>query len=153
QNEKEIVKWLNWIEEKANQGYLYTNGIDKVNSLNIKNYPELNNRLSILKDSDHTIGHAWLWNVKNVEQLKEVFRVKILPLLKEYFYNDYEKLGLVIGDAFFEPHVQINSNVFAGFSGGNGLAMQYEQTWQYRLKPVEKLTIDDFKTLIPQSNT
>ena len=113
----------------------------------------LNNRLSILKDSDHTIGHAWLWNVKNVEQLKEVFRVKILPLLKEYFYNDYEKLGLVIGDAFFEPHVQINSNVFAGFSGGNGLAMQYEQTWQYRLKPVEKLTIDDFKTLIPQSNT
>ncbi len=47
QNEKEIVKWLNWIEEKANQGYLYTNGIDKVNSLNIKNYPELNNRLSI----------------------------------------------------------------------------------------------------------
>ncbi len=109
----------------------------------------LNNRLSILKDSDHTIGHAWLWNVKNVEQLKEVFRVKILPLLKEYFYNDYEKLGLVIGDAFFEPHVQINSNVFAGFSGGNGLAMQYDQSWQYRLKPVEKLTISDFKTLIP----
>jgi hypothetical protein len=112
----------------------------------------INNRLSILKDYDHTIGHAWLWNVNNVDQLKEVFRIKILPLLKECFYNDYEKLGLVLGDAFFEPHVQVNSNVFADFSGGNGLAMQYDQSWQFRLKPVEDLTISDFKTLTPQSN-
>ncbi len=112
----------------------------------------INNRLSILKDYDHTIGHAWLWNVKNVNQLKEVFKVRVLPLLKEYFYNDYEKLGLVLGDAFFEPHVQVNSNVFAVFSGGNGLAMQYDQSWQFRLKPVEKLTISDFKTLTTQSN-
>lgn len=112
----------------------------------------INNRLEILKDADHTIGHAWLWNVKNVAQLKEVFRVKILPLLQEYFYNDYEKLGLVLGDAFFEPHVQVNSNVFADFSGGNGLALQYDQSWQFRLKPVEKLTISDFKTLTPLTN-
>jgi len=112
----------------------------------------LNNRLSILKDADHTIGHAWFWNVRTVDQLKEVFKLKILPLLKEFFYNDYEKLGLVLGDAFFEPHVQVNSNVFADFSGGNGLAMQYDQSWQFRLKPVEKLTISDFKTLTPLTN-
>ena len=110
----------------------------------------INNRLSILKDYDHTIGHAWLWNVKNVDQLKEVFKVKILPLLKEYFYNDYEKLGLVLGDAFFEPHTQVNSNVFADFSGGNGLAMQYDQSWQFRLKSVDELKISDFKTLTPR---
>ena len=112
----------------------------------------INNRLSILKDYDHTIGHAWLWNVNNVDQLKEVFKVKILPLLKEYFYNDYEKLGLVLGDAFFEPHTQVNSNIFANFSGGNGLAMQYDQSWQFRLKPVEELTISDFQSLIPKNN-
>jgi len=112
----------------------------------------INNRLSVLKDADHTIGHAWLWNVKNIGELKEVFRVNILPLLQEYFYNDYEKLGLVLGDSFFEPHVQVNSNVFADFSGGNGLAMQYDQSWQFRLKSVEKLTISDFKTLTPLTN-
>ena len=112
----------------------------------------INNRLSILKDADHTIGHAWLWNVKNTEQLKEVFRVNILPLLKEYFYNDYEKLGLVLGDSFFEPHVQVNGNVFADFSGGNGLAMQYDQSWQFQLKPAEELTISDFNTLTPLTN-
>jgi len=107
----------------------------------------LNNRLLILKDHDHTIGHAWLMGISNLEQLKNVFGNKILPLLKEYFYNDYEKLGLVLGDAFFMPHEQVNSDVFANFSGGNGLAGQYEQSWKYRLKSKEDLTIPDFQSL------
>ena len=111
----------------------------------------LNNRLSILKDNDHTIGHAWLWNVKNVDQLREVFSNKLLPLLKEFFYNDYEKLGLVLGDAFFKPYLQVNSNMFARFSGGNGLAAQYDQSWLYQLKPVDELTINDFKSLEKQT--
>jgi 5-methylcytosine-specific restriction enzyme B len=88
----------------------------------------INNRLSILKDKDHTIGHAWLRNVKNIEQLKGVFKEKIFPLLVEFFYNEYVNLGLVLVDAFFQPHRQVNSSVFANFSGGNGLAMQYDQS-------------------------
>ena len=112
----------------------------------------LNNRLSILKDFDHTIGHAWLWDVRNIDDLKSVFENKIIPLLQEYFYNDYEKLGLVLGDSFFEEHVQVSSSAFADFSGGNGLAGQYDQTYQYRLKPVSELTILDFKSLEPHFN-
>ena len=107
----------------------------------------INNRLRILKDSDHTIGHAWLWNVSDISSLKIVFRDKILPLLQEYFYNDYEKLGLVLGDAFFKSHVQVAANIFAKFSGGNGLASQYEDGWQYELKSVDDLSIEDFKSL------
>lgn len=107
----------------------------------------LNTRLEILKDNDHTIGHAWLMNVKNLDQLQLVFGNKILPLLQEYFYNDYEKLGLVLGDAFFEIYGQVNSKIFASFSGGNGLAGQYDQSWQYKLKPVNELTVEDFQTL------
>lgn len=120
-----------------------TDGIDLPKILH-----SLNNRLLILKDHDHTIGHAWLMGVINVEQLKCVFGNKILPLLKEYFYNDYEKLGLVLGDAFFKPHEQVSSDVFASFSGGNGLAGQYDQSWNYRLKSAEELTIADFQSLI-----
>jgi hypothetical protein len=119
-----------------------TDGINLTGILRV-----LNNRLTILKDSDHTIGHAWLWNVTDIEVLKIAFRDKILPLLQEYFYNDFEKLGLVLGDRFFKPHVQVNSNIFASFTGGNGLAGQYDQSWQYELKPVEDLTIADFKSL------
>ncbi|MDZ4668551.1 MAG: AAA family ATPase [bacterium] len=107
----------------------------------------INKRLRILKDNDHTIGHAWLWSVSNTEQLQVVFENKILPLLQEYFFNDYEKLGLVLGDAFFKQHNQVNSNIFASFSGGNGLAGQYDQSWQYQLKSANELTTTDFKTL------
>jgi 5-methylcytosine-specific restriction endonuclease McrBC GTP-binding regulatory subunit McrB len=107
----------------------------------------LNRRLAVLKDNDHTIGHAWFWNVTNFMELKGVFGNKILPLLKEYFYNDYEKLGLVLGDAFFKIKEQVNSKMFASFSGGNSLADQYDQAWQYQLKSINELTVSDFKSL------
>ncbi|MBK6824621.1 MAG: hypothetical protein IPG87_17160 [Saprospiraceae bacterium] len=45
----------------------------------------LNDRLIILKDADHTIGHAWLWEVDSIEKLKAAFSNKIFPLLQEYF--------------------------------------------------------------------
>jgi 5-methylcytosine-specific restriction protein B len=108
----------------------------------------INNRLTILKDSDHTIGHAWLWDVDSFDKLKEVFSNKILPLLQEYFYNDYEKLGLVLGDAFFElPHKRVGGNEFAVFSGSSGLSGQYRNKYIYKIKATEDLEEADFLTL------
>ncbi len=112
----------------------------------------LNKRLSVLKDSDHTIGHAWLMNIHHLEELKEAFGNKILPLLKEYFYNDYEKLGLVLGDAFFKVQEQVDTTLFASFTGGSDLAGQYGQSWNYELKPAEELTGEDFRTLSGTGN-
>lgn len=113
----------------------------------------LNTRLRVLKDNDHTIGHAWFWNVTNLAGLKTVYGNKVLPLLQEYFYNDYEKLGLVLGDAFFKTQKQVNSNIFAPFSGGNGLASQYDQSWQFELKSAAELTLADFRSLETQINS
>lgn len=107
----------------------------------------INERLKILKDQDHTIGHAWLWNVKNLEQLQKAFGEKILPLLQEYFYHDYEKLGLVIGDNFFERKETVPGNIFAKFTGVNGLANQYDQSWIFELKPSDTLSVADFQSL------
>lgn len=111
----------------------------------------INARLRILKDSEHTIGHAWLWDTNDLEDLKTAFSNKILPLLQEYFFNDYEKLGLVLGDAFFSRKAQISRNVFAKFTGGNEVAYDYENTWEYELKPVNQLTGDDFRSLYAQN--
>jgi hypothetical protein len=52
----------------------------------------------------------------------------------------------------FEPHVQVNSNIFANFTGGNNLASQYEQSWQFQIKSVHELTISDFQNLYEQPN-
>ena len=115
----------------------------------------INNRLTILKDSDHTIGHAWLWDVDSIDKLKTVFANKILPLLQEYFYNDYEKLGLVLGDAFFElPHKRVAGNDFPLFSASSGLSSQYKNKYIYKLKSSEDLGEAEFLTLtqLPVNN-
>lgn len=60
----------------------------------------INARLERLLDRDHTIGHSYFISVKNEEGLRLAFKDKIIPLLQEYFFGDYGKIGLVLGKAF-----------------------------------------------------
>ncbi|HMV79914.1 MAG TPA: AAA family ATPase [Leptospiraceae bacterium] len=72
-------------------------GIDLVKLLNT-----INERIVLLLDKDHQIGHSYFMAVENLEDLKSVFKNKIIPLLQEYFYGDYGKIRLVLGDKFIE---------------------------------------------------
>ncbi|STP11084.1 endonuclease [Helicobacter cinaedi] len=58
----------------------------------------MNNRIEFLLDRERTIGHAFFIDVKNLSDLKAVFNNKILPLLQEYFYDDYAKINAVLND-------------------------------------------------------
>ncbi len=61
----------------------------------------MNKRISVLYDREHTIGHAYFIPLRDnptIEQLAEIFENAIIPLLQEYFYEDYEKIRLVLGD-------------------------------------------------------
>ena len=61
----------------------------------------MNNRITVLLDREHTIGHSYLLPLKSdssVEKLSEIFENRIIPLLQEYFYDDYERIQLVLGD-------------------------------------------------------
>jgi 5-methylcytosine-specific restriction protein B len=58
----------------------------------------MNRRIEFLLDKDHLLGHAYFLNVKTKNDLCDVFRNKVIPLLEEYFYGDYEKIQLVLGD-------------------------------------------------------
>lgn len=62
---------------------------------------DINNRIEFLFDREHTIGQAFFWGLKKeptVERLGEIFKKSVVPLLQEYFYDDYEKIQLVLGD-------------------------------------------------------
>ena len=62
----------------------------------------MNQRIAVLYDREHTIGHAYFMKLRDnptVETLAEIFRNNIIPLLQEYFYEDYEKIRLVLGDS------------------------------------------------------
>lgn len=61
----------------------------------------LNKRIAVLYDREHTIGHAYFMPLKaspTIDTLAEIFANNIIPLLQEYFYEDYEKIRLVLGD-------------------------------------------------------
>lgn len=61
----------------------------------------MNQRIAALYDREHTIGHAYFIPLKaspTIETLAEIFTNNIIPLLQEYFYEDYEKIRLVLGD-------------------------------------------------------
>ncbi|GAB3896460.1 McrB family protein [Spirosoma agri] len=58
----------------------------------------INERIEYLLDRDHLIGHAYLTGVTTYADLCAVFRDRIIPLLQEYFFNDWAKIQLVLGD-------------------------------------------------------
>lgn len=63
----------------------------------------INKRIEYLYDRDHTIGHAYFMELKedsknNIATLSNIFKNKIIPLLQECFYDDWEKIRLVLGD-------------------------------------------------------
>ena len=70
----------------------------------------INTRIEYLYDRDHTIGHAYLIDVKNLDDLKFAFKNKIIPLLAEYFYEDWENIDLVLNqNGFIIPNTENKS--------------------------------------------
>lgn len=73
----------------------------------------INTRIEKLIDKDHKIGHSYFLKVDNKKKLIHTFKNEIIPLLEEYFFGDYGKIGLILGSSFVE---KINHNFdFAKF--------------------------------------
>ena len=61
----------------------------------------INERIEYLYDREHTIGHAVFLELKennNIDKLENTFKKSVIPLLQEYFYEDYDKIRLILGD-------------------------------------------------------
>ncbi|MGY3370212.1 5-methylcytosine-specific restriction protein B [Bradyrhizobium sp. GM2.4] len=61
----------------------------------------MNERIEVLLDRDHRLGHAYflpLVEDRSVELLSSIFRQQIIPLLQEYFFDDWERIQMVLND-------------------------------------------------------
>ena len=59
---------------------------------------EINQRIVLRKDRDHQIGHGYFMNVADDDSFNHTFRRQIIPLLQEYFYNDWDGLRYILGE-------------------------------------------------------
>ncbi|WP_101101245.1 McrB family protein [Macromonas bipunctata] len=108
----------------------------------------INERIEALYDRDHCIGHAYFKLLANIadgnvrfEKLADIFRNRIMPLLEEYFFEDWHKIRLMLGDnqkpepAQFitesEAHEQNLSDLF----GNNHSLDSYATKRRYQPQP------------------
>ena len=70
----------------------------------------MNKRIRFLFDREHQIGHTYFMNIDNLDhRLRKAFKNRILPLLQEYFYDNWEKIDLVLNRNGFIQKIHIES--------------------------------------------
>ena len=114
----------------------------------------INERIEALKDREHQIGHSYFMgfvqkdddgkvvdSTVSPDDLKSVFTDKIIPLLQEYFYGDYEKIKLVVGDGFVNE-----ASTKVTFAGNNSSYDEYPEK-RYNIEKEPKME-SAIKTLL-----
>ena len=84
----------------------------------------MNKRIRYLLNRDLMLGHAYLYRVRKFHELKDVFVNQFIPLLQEYFYDDWRRIQLVFRDIDHDEkpvkpqiikHKEVNSKEILGF--------------------------------------
>ena len=131
-------------------------GADHVADLDVAHMLEvINERITFLYDREHTIGHAFFTKLSkspNIQTLAEIFRKSVIPLLQEYFYEDYQKIQFVLGDngKTEQSHKFIldeKVNVRSLFKGEADEIMELPET-KYTVNAVAFENIESYKEII-----
>jgi 5-methylcytosine-specific restriction enzyme B len=81
----------------------------------------INDRLEYLLDRDHRIGHAYLMRTNRLPDVQDAFAKQIIPLLQEYFFDDFSRVALVLSTTAEQPFLQEESLSFGSLFAGQRL--------------------------------
>ncbi len=111
----------------------------------------INQRLEVLYDRDHLIGHAFFTPLKedpSLDRLKKIFEFEVLPLLQEYFYDDLSKVGLVLGKPFVLTHPSVQ---FADFDADAAEALSERRV--SRIADIASIDANAFRSIYESTGT
>jgi hypothetical protein len=112
----------------------------------------INNRIEVLLDKDHCIGHSYFMNIHKADDsllaLKEVFSNKIIPLLEEYFYGNPIKIGMVLGNLFVKKKTYDGEKNISFGKGYEAALDDFERESVYKINnPMDFTESDPFKSI------
>jgi 5-methylcytosine-specific restriction endonuclease McrBC GTP-binding regulatory subunit McrB len=113
-----------------------------------KLFETINARIEQLLDHDHCIGHYYFMGIQNLADLKSRFANRIIPLLREYFYGNPAKIGMVLGETFIT--LKTGKTPFAPGAWG---ADEFDEKEVFTFADVTSLTEEDFQAVYAENRS
>lgn len=133
------------VTEHSSKGIITHSDKTEINLISILR--NINERIEFLIDKDHQIGHSFLIKAKTFDDLKLIFKDNIIPLLEEYFFGDFGKIGLVLGGEFIIPNGS-KPNFPKNFKyGEDGDVSSFSDKIIYKFIPVENWSAKTFTSI------
>lgn len=104
----------------------------------------INDRLEYLLDRDHRIGHAYLMRSQSLDDLRDAFALQVIPLLQEYFFDDFSRVALVLSTTGEQPFVAEESLSFNRLFVGRRLDGVPGDRARHVITPPHSWTLESF---------
>ena len=105
----------------------------------------INDRLEYLLDRDHRIGHAYLMRARTLAEVQEAFARQIIPLLQEYFFDDFSRVALVLSTTAEQPFLQEETLHFSRLFVGQRLDGVPSDRARFVISPPGSWTYESFR--------
>lgn len=113
----------------------------------------INDRIEFLADRDRRIGHAYFTRVGTLDELRTSFRMRVIPLLQEYFFDDWSRIELVLSDHGGRSAFIGRESLNSGDLFGKGVDVGDTERERFLVTPTDAWTSEVFRSIYEGSES